>query len=248
MLETVVGELWEHHRERTEEQSTKNPDAKGKEALSALSLAIAKVQFVQVYLEDSSIPLPEESTEQAASEKVAETLALSAPVSPSPERISNAPPVSIDAPSEPAPAPIDASGSAQSPAPSPRPMSPPIVAKPTQPQPNTHLSPRSRPHLTSSNFSWMLGEDSATSNFATGTAHSTFAADEKRRMKGQGRGFLFGDDDEEDNSSVKESKRGSVSGKGGAKAGKNAKGKHTQELEVEEEVIDLDNMEKRGVL
>ena len=91
----------------------------------------------------------------------------------------------------------------------------------------------------------MLGVDSASSNFASGTAHSTFSSDEKRRMKGKG--FLFGDDDD-DEGSIKEGKRGSVSGKGGAKAGKNAKGKHVPDMEVEEEVIDLDNMGKKGVM
>jgi TBC1 domain family protein 5 len=247
MLETVVGELWEHHRERTEEQSKKEEEAKGKEALEALSLAIAKVQFVQVYLEDSSIPLPDETTEQVASEKAAETLALPAPASPAsplPERTPNVPPVSIEPPPESKA--IATPMPTVSPNPSSRPTSPPVVAKPAQLQPTNHLSPRSRPHLTSSNFSWMLGEDSASSNFALGTAHSTFSSDEKRRMKGKG--FLFGDDDDDDTSSIKEGKRGSVSNKGGAKEGKNTKGKRVPEPEVEEEIIDLDNMEKRGVL
>jgi TBC1 domain family protein 5 len=88
----------------------------------------------------------------------------------------------------------------------------------------------------------MLGEDSASSNFASGTAHSTFSSDEKRRMKGKG--FLFGDDDE-DEGSIKDGKRGSVSSKSG---GKNGKAKHVPEMEIEEEVIDLDNMGKKGVL
>lgn len=92
----------------------------------------------------------------------------------------------------------------------------------------------------------MLGEDSASSNFATGAAHSTFSSDEKRRLKGKG--FLFGDDDD-DEGSIKDGKRGSVSGKTGSKGGKNTKGKHTTDhTEVEEEVIDLDNMGKRGVI
>jgi TBC1 domain family protein 5 len=241
MLETAVAELWEHHRERTEEQDAKDDSAKDKSALEALSLAIAKVQFVQVYLEDSTIPLPEESTEQAASAKAAETLALPAPQSPGPERTSSAPPISVEPPTE-NPR-VNTSSAVTSPTASPRPMSPPTVAKSTQIQPSSTLSPRSRPHLTSSNFSWMLGEDSATSNFASGTAHSTFSSDEKRRMKGKG--FLFGDDDD-DEGSARESKRGSVSSKGGAKGGKNAKGKHGSDMDVEEEIIDLDNMGKRG--
>jgi TBC1 domain family protein 5 len=243
MLENAVGDLWEHHRERAEEQKTKEDGGKGKEAMEALSLAIAKVQFVQVYLEDASIPLPEESTEQAASAKAAETLALPAPPSPvPPERTSSAPPISIKPPS--IHAPVTASTST-SPARTPRPSTPQSMAKPAQLQPTSNLSPRSRPHLTSSNFSWMLGEDSASSNFASGTAHSTFSSDEKRRMKGKG--FLFGDDDD-DEGSIKDGKSGKTSVKNGKNGGKNGKGKHVPETEVEEEVIDLDNMEKRGVL
>jgi TBC1 domain family protein 5 len=239
MLEAAVGELWEHHRERNDEQSAKKEDGKGKEALEALSLAIAKVQFVQVYLEDSTIPLPDEATEQAASVKVVETLALPEPQTPvPPERTSSAPPISIDPPP---PAALPAIPSpVTSPAPSPSPASPPPRSLPAQLQPSSTLSPRSRPHLTSSNFSWMLGEDSASSNFATGAAHSTFSADEKRRMKGKG--FLFGDSDD-DEGSIKDGKTGAKTGKGG----KGVK-KQGAEGEVEEEVIDLDNMGGRGVM
>lgn len=242
MLESAVGELWEHHRERNEEQSTRTDDKKGKEALEALSLAIAKVQFVQVYLEDSTIPLPvEESTEQAASTKVVESVVspeLQPPIPP--VRTSSAPPVTIHPPTElNSAAPKD---SIQASAPSTRPTSPPIPASQTRLQPSAHLSPRSRPQLTSSNFSWMLGEDSASSNFASGTAHSTFSSDEKRRMKGKG--FLFGDDDQ-DEGSAKDGKRGSVSSKSGSK---NTKAKHVPEMEIEEEVIDLDNMGNKAVL
>lgn len=92
----------------------------------------------------------------------------------------------------------------------------------------------------------MLGEESASSNFASGAAHSTFASDEKRRMKGKG--FLFGDEDEDDSSSKEtKAKRGSVSGKSTAKGAK-AKGKHVPEAEVEEEVIDLEDVGRRGVI
>lgn len=222
MLEAAVGELWEYHRERNDEQAAKTDDNKGKEALEALSLAIAKVQFVQVYLEDSSIPLPEEATELAASATVVETLAL-------PPTPSSAPPISIDPPPASTSKPTTTRSPQRSPARSPGPSPPP--------PPRSTLSPRSRPHLTSSNFSWMLGEDSASSNFATGAAHSAFPSDEKRRMKG--RGFLFGDDDDG------EERRGSVGGK--AKASKKHGGGDGGDG-VEEEVIDLDNMGGRGVV
>jgi TBC1 domain family protein 5 len=92
----------------------------------------------------------------------------------------------------------------------------------------------------------MLGEESASSNFASGAAHSTFASDEKRRMKGKG--FLFGDEDEDDSSSKETKvKRGSVGGKGASK-GTKTKGKHIPDIEVEEEVIDLEDVGRRGVI
>lgn len=238
MLETAVGELWEHHRERNDQQQSKKDDEAGRKALENLSIAIAKVQFVQVYLEDTSIPLPvDESTQQASTLKAAESLSLPRPSSPPAiEPTANAPTIQIitEAP------PVSTTPSQTSPGSKTPPMSLPL-----QPKPSSTLSPRSRPHLTSSNFSWMLGEDSASSNFATGAAHSTFSSDEKRRMKGKG--FLFGDEDDDD-ASPKEGKRGSVSSKSGGKNGKPTKGKQVAEPEVEEEIIDLDNMEKRGVL
>lgn len=51
MLTSAVAELWDYHKQQVEEK--KNEDG----SLRALSLAIARVQFVQVYLEDASIPL-----------------------------------------------------------------------------------------------------------------------------------------------------------------------------------------------
>lgn len=91
----------------------------------------------------------------------------------------------------------------------------------------------------------MLGQDSTStaSTFASSTAHSAFASDEKRRLKGKG--FLFGDDDEGEEP-VRE-KRGSVSGKSGAKGGKH-KGKAQTEVEVEEEIINLEDVGKRDAV
>jgi TBC1 domain family protein 5 len=245
MLEVAVSDLWEYHRERDEAQKGTDDDMKGKEAMEALSLAIAKVQFVQVYLEDSSIPLPvDEATEQAATAQAVVSLASPnshAPVPPA--RTSSVPPISLTTTSQP-PSPMTTVTKDPTPLDS-RPTSPPARTLSPPSRLSSTLSPRSRPHLTSSNFSWMLGEDSASSNFATGAAHSTFSSDEKRRMKGKG--FLFGDDDD-DEGSIKDGKRGSVSGKGNAKGGKNAKGKSAQETEIEEEVIDLANIGKRGVI
>jgi TBC1 domain family protein 5 len=245
MLEVAVGDLWEYHRERDEVQKAKEGDQKGKEAMAALSLAIAKVQFVQVYLEDSSIPLPvDEATELASTAQAAITLASPTPQSPvSSGQASTVPPISLSTTPQ-STTPLTTVSKNSSPLDS-RPTSPPTRALSPPSKLASTLSPPSRPHLTSSNFSWMLGEDSASSNFASGAAHSTFSSDEKRRMKGKG--FLFGDD-EDDEGSIKDGKKGNNGNKGGAKGGKNAKGKHVTESEVEEEVIDLAHMGKRGVI
>lgn len=61
LLEGAVGELWECQKlvadtDRSAEEADAKPD------LEKLSVAIAKVQFVQVYLADSSLPLPEFDT------------------------------------------------------------------------------------------------------------------------------------------------------------------------------------------
>ncbi|KAJ4993758.1 tbc domain-containing protein [Stagonosporopsis vannaccii] len=238
MLEGAVAELWEHHREQTESHKSKNEEQSNKAAMEALSLAIAKVQFVQVYLEDSSIPLPiDESTDQAATADAAASLAPPSPLQPGP---------ALDAPLAATPTIPVVTEASQKPSPlSPQAASPP-ASSPSGLSGISRLAPRSRPQLTSSNFSWMLGEESASSNFASGAAHSTFASDEKRRMKGKG--FLFGDEDGEDNSTTEgKGKRGSVSGKNTAKGGK-SKGKHVPEIEVEEEVIDLEDVGRRGVI
>ena len=91
----------------------------------------------------------------------------------------------------------------------------------------------------------MLGQDSTStaSTFASSTAHSAFASDEKRRLKGKG--FLFGDNDEAEEP-VRE-KRGSISTKGGAKNSK-GKGKVQAETEIEEEIIDLEDVGKRDAV
>jgi len=228
MLEAAVAELWDHHKERSED-STEN-----KESVEALSLAIAKVQFVQVYLEDSSIPLPiDEATEQEATADAAASLLSPQPTSPAmPERTWSAPPVSSTPQSRPT-----------SSATNPRPTSPLAVTRTPASTISSHLSPRARPTLASSSFSWMLGQESTASTFASNTAHSAFASDEKRKMKGKG--FLFGDEDEA-GSPVNE-RRGSAAGRGGRGGKAKGKGK-AGEAEVEEEVIDLEDVGKRGAV
>ncbi|KAL9064117.1 MAG: hypothetical protein Q9157_007949, partial [Trypethelium eluteriae] len=59
MLEGAVAELWNHQKSVTETKESEG------DSVNALSMAIARVQFVQVYLEDSSMKLPEDDTQIA---------------------------------------------------------------------------------------------------------------------------------------------------------------------------------------
>lgn len=240
MLEIAVTELWEHSMEQGDD-----PEAK-KERSNALSLAIAKVQFVQVYLEDPSIPLPEDEPTDPSASPSATTQVV-------PERTSSAPPTS-SAPqsrpstsSKPAASNLADTKGAVSPT-QPRPGSPPIQ----QPALTTSsLSPRSRPLLSSSNFSWILGQEAEAesrdtrSAFAKASEHTSFPSDEKRRMRASvGKGYLFGDEEE---AAAAGNSRGGSRGSISNRAGK--KGKDISlDLEVEEEVIDLEDVGKKGAV
>lgn len=66
LLEAAVGDLWEYQKVAAEgdltEKSADSDAAPG--SLEQLSVAIAKVQFVQVYLSDSTLPLPAETADK----------------------------------------------------------------------------------------------------------------------------------------------------------------------------------------
>lgn len=70
LLEAAVDDLWQYQKVATEgkEQIATSEIQESSDSLEKLSVAIAKVQFVQVYLGDSSLPLPTE--ESAASEEM----------------------------------------------------------------------------------------------------------------------------------------------------------------------------------
>jgi TBC1 domain family protein 5 len=61
LLEAAVSDLWEYQKvatERDEPSKTGKESSEASASLEQLSVAIAKVQFVQVYLGDVSLPLP----------------------------------------------------------------------------------------------------------------------------------------------------------------------------------------------
>lgn len=247
MLEGALSELWDCHKERSDQTET------DKESAEALSAAIAKVQFVQVYLEDSTIPLPVEETVPGKKLVVA---------IPPPERTSSAPPsmkttnnpvLDTDYPKPETPTGLKPDSNmsplnramqgigitSASPDRGPAPTtlsSPPTIVAPS-PSSSSASHSRARPPLAQSSFSWMLGQDERTSAFASASVHTAFASDEKRRQaRGRdilgGKGYLFGEDDDES---------------GSARDGR-PKSKTTKaEREVEEEVIDLGPLRKSAV-
>jgi len=184
MLEDSLKSLWDHQKVAAEENSKVDVDA--------LSLAVAKVQFVQVYLEDSAMPLPlpgeplhpptgpvraksaAQPTSAAVPGPVDDTIAAQ-PTSQVPEDLKVANPNVASS---------DGKSSAIRPTPEPQASS----AVTTQPSPFHHP----RPSLAQSSFSWMLGEDQRRSSFV---AASPFPPEMKRESDARGKaGFLFGDD------------------------------------------------------
>ena len=63
LLEGAVSELWDYQR-LVAESTRDSHDTKGPNDLERLSVAIAKVQFVQVYLDDPGLPIPESPNTQ----------------------------------------------------------------------------------------------------------------------------------------------------------------------------------------
>jgi TBC1 domain family member 5 len=166
-LAKMLGNALENLRSgNASENSDTNKDS------AKLLEAVARIQFVQVYLENSSIDIPPEETEDHL-EKASE------------HNPSESEKASIDSPS-PKPTP--------SPAPSAQKREPPTrkartedLSPALQPSPFHHP----RPALTQSSFSWMLGEDRRQSSFVTS---SLLAPDERRNSDTKGRpAHLFGD-------------------------------------------------------
>lgn len=63
MMEGAVTDLWGVH-ERLAEKSDAQDDKERKKEIESLSAAVARLQFVQAFLKDVTLPLPEEPTQQ----------------------------------------------------------------------------------------------------------------------------------------------------------------------------------------
>lgn len=181
MLEDSLKGLWDHQKAITDDKTNVDVDA--------LSHAIAQVQFVQVFLEDSAVPIPlsGEPSQPSQSSDGTEGASESNSIEHAGKDIASS--VAIIVPEEPKVAisnvtPGDTSRLAVKPTAGPQATS----TTTTQPSPFHHP----RPSLAQSSFSWMLGEDQRRSSFV---AASPFPPEAKRGNRAQGKAaFLFGDD------------------------------------------------------
>ncbi|KAF2758024.1 RabGAP/TBC [Pseudovirgaria hyperparasitica] len=230
MLQSSVTELWECQAHRAE--NTKDGD-KDKASLEALSSAIAKVQFVQIYLDDTSIPLPTSDAE-----------VISSPPSGPPAQRSQLPVEDKIVPAGPVMSQTLPNSSTTIVTPpvsglAPIPLSPkdkPLSTTPKDKPSPASPPPRTRPSLASSNFSWMLSQDSQPSRTFALTTSPHSGPPEKRSHRANasltGKGFLFGDEDDEGD--VKDASKG--------RAGKHTKERNkggTYDEDADEESIDL---------
>lgn len=176
LLGNAVDELWTQQREVHEKEN--------EAAADALSLAIAKVQFVQVYLENSTMPLPADASasgdetgenttnrmdnEQREPPKQGLPLIKAQVEVKSQGKVARAiaPDISVNAPPN---ADVDT-----------------LPATPKIGSPKKPSSPQPRPSLEKSPFSWMLGEEQPKSDFVAGSP--------RQQEKTGGRsGNIFGD-------------------------------------------------------
>jgi TBC1 domain family protein 5 len=237
MLDSAVKDLWNCHEKLAEKAKAEGTvDGEDGKFAEKLSKSVAEVQFVQAFLRDMTLPLPEpleevsrdDDTQQRPSSptptgsgdqspKARENSKLATNSQPiqTPNVVADYHPTVISKPQR---MPLDheagnASACIRSQA---SPESQPVLSGsvPTQrtpgllstgfaassmppPIPPTSITDPflARPRLTSSSFSWMLADNNAEGQpFARATP---FAPNEKRTHAKTGKGFLFGEDEDD---------------------------------------------------
>ena len=227
LLETATAELWVQQNEFVKSKADATADA--------VSIAIAKVQFVQVYLENPGMPIPIENVtiqETPSNETKEESTAppeinvtetvdeKDKPLLPSPT-VKNTPENMVSGKNK-----MDRSSISPQNPPEPHTETSNVIssnADITHSKPVAHPSPvsfqRPRPSLAQSSFSWMLGEDQRKSSFVSA---SPFPSETRlARSKAE---FLFGQDGE------------------GKKSSDVHKDKSSRAKDADEEVITLHNL------
>ena len=175
LLEKAMEELWAQQKNTKEEPNETTSDV--------LSLAIAKVQFVQVYLENPTMPLPSEdpSSEETKHDVVAESDAgmSSLRAGPPPHQVQSDGASDEKSTNEGTCA-VDPSVQRSAPSTAKVLPSTPRVGSPSK---QSGLSPFSqpRPALAQSSFSWMLGEDEPKSAFVSPSTSTSERSDGRRK-------------------------------------------------------------------
>ena len=197
LLEKSMEDLWVQQREFTKD--------KAEVAADALSLAIAKVQFVQVYLENPSMPLPNEEQARKSEEEVepSEKGSTAEPGSPVQKPQSQSSPLKRPITTElrKKNKASTQDSAAQSPVGSPsktnEALSTSLDSIPginiLKDGDTPEVKRKVRPAIAQSSFSWILGDAQRKSEFIAASPFST----ERDRARGKA-GFLFGDEKAED--------------------------------------------------
>ncbi|GAB7351250.1 hypothetical protein MBLNU459_g1675t1 [Dothideomycetes sp. NU459] len=234
MLKSATDELWDYHKDAV--AAGKDADA---EKLKDLSIAIAKVQFAQVYLEDPSVPFAtdEETTAAAGEEEEDQVVAVRDKSTIQDEAIKD------EASAQPLPPPKESDDTTKhmqrtaaavkappdAPPPTAQPPFPPSPPKKPSPPARKPIIPHDfqapRPSLAQSSFSWMLGTSTTSENPASFVRAEALPPSDIRR---RGKGFLFGDDDggaAADSASKTAGSGAGGDGAGAGSSGKNGKGR-----------------------
>lgn len=213
MLDQAMSDLRAASVSKTDDKNT---------YIKAMDLAIAKVEFVKVYLEDSTMPLPTESSEVIPSSPLQQTdeyirkaqptdpVQVALPETPNPPAsilgdFSTPPVAKIIAPESPSKNTIKPGSSPVLPE-----IVPPLDLEQTTTEPiaEKHLSARpvplpTRSSIAQSNFAWMLEPDESSSP-SPPKSSSPFLKSSRKPTSGASRekaAFLFGEDGGDSNAS-----------------------------------------------
>ncbi|KAK6006197.1 hypothetical protein QM012_006607 [Aureobasidium pullulans] len=203
MLKKAIDDLWAYH------ETAVGGKAAEEDSLKGLSMAIAKVQFIQVYLEDASVPLAaEEDATDTGKEEAIEVIEVSPQVKePASAHIDDKPAAkNTEESTNKKTVDEESAKSADTPKQMTEDPAPAKTTKPSDVPLDFHTP---RPTLAQSSFSWMLGQSPETSASSFAQAKGLAPSDIRRRSKG----FLFGDDDDARAGSPEKKKDSSKRGK-----------------------------------
>lgn len=199
MLEGATSELWAYQKIAAERASDGNEGTTDDAGVTDLCAAIAKVQFVQVYLRDPSLQLSDDITQESntvdapshttAEIGVQESSSGRKSSSIQPRTIPDQPRIQIDDLADPSSfedAAVPPDGDSSKRIASSGSDSASVQPQTTPARQTENSAKLARPSLEQSPFSWMLEEQKPQSSSAKGQTFSS--------GRGKSKGFLFGDE------------------------------------------------------